>query len=259
MKLRKINIAKMKNDHSRVRVYLIADNGKGKNFSLARLVLSIFKPPQDNRLYCTHIDRDKYNCKLSNLQWSETVPIKQIHTTTSVTLDHEIFGKQEFESIKVCIEYLNSLNIKINKSTITKLCQQKSKLHGFKFAYSDEKKYILHVDNLASEEWKMFHQSVHKNYYVSSCGRIKWIGNNGKERLLKQYLKDSYYIIGCKYGDESTYVHRIVAKHWVPNPFNYRFVDHKDLNTKNNHYSNLRWQENLKENYSNIISANRLS
>lgn len=39
-------------------------------------------------------------------------------------------------------------------------------------------------------------------------------------------------------------VHRLVALVYIPNPHNYPFVCHKDNNPKNNHYLNLRWDNN---------------
>lgn len=36
-------------------------------------------------------------------------------------------------------------------------------------------------------------------------------------------------------------IHRLVAEAFIPNPYNYDSVDHKDRNKHNNHVSNLRW------------------
>lgn len=36
-------------------------------------------------------------------------------------------------------------------------------------------------------------------------------------------------------------VHRLVALVFIPNPNNYGFINHKDGNKENNHYSNLEW------------------
>ena len=39
-------------------------------------------------------------------------------------------------------------------------------------------------------------------------------------------------------------IHRLVAIAFIPNPNNYRYVNHKDKNTKNNKVSNLEWCTN---------------
>lgn len=36
-------------------------------------------------------------------------------------------------------------------------------------------------------------------------------------------------------------IHRLVAETFIPNPYNYNSVEHKDRNKKNNHVSNLEW------------------
>jgi hypothetical protein len=40
---------------------------------------------------------------------------------------------------------------------------------------------------------------------------------------------------------KQVYIHRLVAKHFIPNPNNYKYVDHIDRDKTNNHCSNLRW------------------
>lgn len=37
------------------------------------------------------------------------------------------------------------------------------------------------------------------------------------------------------------YIHRLVAKTFIDNPDHLPAVNHKDLNKKNNHHSNLEW------------------
>lgn len=36
-------------------------------------------------------------------------------------------------------------------------------------------------------------------------------------------------------------LHRLVAPHFLPNPYGYSQVNHKDGNKQNNHFSNLEW------------------
>lgn len=42
-------------------------------------------------------------------------------------------------------------------------------------------------------------------------------------------------------NNEIVLLHEIVAKYFVPNPQEYKFVEHIDGNFRNNHYTNLRW------------------
>ena len=89
-------------------------------------------------------------------------------------------------------------------------------------------------------------------YQVSNYGNIKslvkWDIN--KRRFIKKecYLKltdnGNGYLIVCLRKNKkkkSFYVHRLVASHFVENPFNKNVVNHKDYNTHNNNFNNLEW------------------
>ena len=91
-----------------------------------------------------------------------------------------------------------------------------------------------------------------KNYFVNINGNISNV-NTG--RVLKPFIGSSGYlqvtlfngIKNCNYS-----VHRIVCSHFLPNPNNYRTVNHKDGNKKNNSLINLEWcshSQNMKHAY----------
>ena len=62
--------------------------------------------------------------------------------------------------------------------------------------------------------------------------------SNGK--ILKETLNGKgYYQV--KMNGISQKKHRLIAKHFIPNPDNFPFVDHKNGDTTDNHVSNLRW------------------
>ena len=90
-------------------------------------------------------------------------------------------------------------------------------------------------------------------YQVSSHGRIKRLQRQTrnkqgnyilKTKILKTGIsKDGYCIIGLyKNGKQKIYrVHRLAAKAFIPNPYNYPMINHKDENKRNNHIDNLEW------------------
>lgn len=61
--------------------------------------------------------------------------------------------------------------------------------------------------------------------------------------IRKTYVSRGYEKIILTKNNKSTLfsVHRLVALHFVPNPHNKAFVNHKDGNKLNNHASNLEW------------------
>lgn len=100
-------------------------------------------------------------------------------------------------------------------------------------------------------------------YLVSNLGRINHIN---KKKGANKYTtplgivdfkskvksdKEYYRICG-------TYLHRIVAKVFIPNPENKREVDHIDGNRHNNAVTNLRWAT-TKENANYLLRRKHLS
>jgi len=84
------------------------------------------------------------------------------------------------------------------------------------------------------------------NYLIYPNGKIWGKKTQGrKEGFMKIGIDKSkdYYRISLtnKIGNKKFYLHRLLAKHYIPNPNNYPEVDHIDGNTLNNNISNLRW------------------
>jgi len=51
-----------------------------------------------------------------------------------------------------------------------------------------------------------------------------------------------YLVITLTYGEKKSFlIHRLVAIAFIDNPMNYKTVNHKDGNKRNNHISNLEW------------------
>ena len=103
-----------------------------------------------------------------------------------------------------------------------------------------------YINNL--EQWRLI--SEFPNYMVSSCGRVM---NIRTFRVLKpQMTSNGYlYVVLSSNGESSNKsIHRLVAESFILNLNDLPFVDHKDINSVNNHISNLRWC-NQRENNQN--------
>ncbi len=111
------------------------------------------------------------------------------------------------------------------------------------------------------EIWKDI-QGYEGYYQVSNLGNIKSLARKiirsdgvvqfRKERIMsKRICTDGYYMakFNVDKKSECIAIHKLVAKHFIPNPNNLPEVNHKDCNRKNNCIDNLEWcthQENVK-------------
>ena len=88
-------------------------------------------------------------------------------------------------------------------------------------------------------------------YFVSKKGKVVRV-RDGKKQKVKIFTNQNGYDYFHDFVDKSNnYVHRAVAKLFLPQSTRDRYqVDHIDRNRQNNNVSNLRWV-NRSENLSN--------
>ena len=82
------------------------------------------------------------------------------------------------------------------------------------------------------------------NYSINENGEVKSIYVS---KLLKPRTAGRGYFcyqLRNENGVKNEYIHRLVAKTFIPNPNNFPQVDHIDGNRANNNVSNLRWVSN---------------
>jgi len=115
---------------------------------------------------------------------------------------------------------------------------------------------------MQQEEFKII--AGFENYSISNYGRIRRESNgmNAKAGTFKnpQVNKKTGYthvkVSGAE-GKRSMSIHRLVATHFIPNPYDRREVDHIDRDKQNNHVDNLRWVTR-RENMSNMVHNRRI-
>ena len=82
------------------------------------------------------------------------------------------------------------------------------------------------------------------NYSINEKGEVKSIYVS---KMLKPRTAGRGYFcyqLRNENGVKNEYIHRLVAKTFIPNPNNLPQVDHIDGDRSNNHVSNLRWVSN---------------
>jgi len=81
----------------------------------------------------------------------------------------------------------------------------------------------------------------YENYLIYEDRRVY---NKKYDRFLKQQINtQGYYIVDLYYKSIRKHfsIHRLIALHYIINPYNYEEVDHIDRNRLNNNINNLRW------------------
>lgn len=106
------------------------------------------------------------------------------------------------------------------------------------------------MENEIWKYWKETYSNQYGNrlYEVSSYGNVKI---NGELFDFSCQNKWVYYILS------HTYIHRIVAELFVPNPDNKPMIDHINRNKHDNRAENLRWVTN-KENMNNPLTLEHI-
>ena len=98
----------------------------------------------------------------------------------------------------------------------------------------------------------------YENYTINEEGII--MNNKGKE--LKSYIHPTGYKIVDLYKDgkrKHFKLHRLLAETFIPNPNDYKIIDHIDRDKLNNNLSNLRWTTSSENNFNKEIKGGCIS
>lgn len=107
-------------------------------------------------------------------------------------------------------------------------------------------------DESITEEWKDI-KGYEGFYQVSNLGNVRSVerivcysdGRKFKYHSQKRKfgVNDGYLFVPLTKDQKAKnrYVHRLVAEAFIDNPYNKKYINHKDYNRANNVYTNLEW------------------
>jgi hypothetical protein len=118
------------------------------------------------------------------------------------------------------------------------------------------------MQDIIEEVWKDI-DGYEGLYQISNYGNVKTLSyqRTGIPKILSPRFDGGGYVRVALYknGVAKTYsVHRLVAKHFIENPFNCEEVNHIDGNKTNNNVDNLEWVTSKENSSHAVISKLRI-
>lgn len=192
-----------------------------------------------NNPVVNHIDENKLNNKVENLEWVTQTENCNSHTKTTYH-ERKIIQKDFDDNL---IQIHNSitdagLSIGLTRHSINKVCLGKNKTAGgFKWEYENQE--YKHKDNVDLMRARLINDF--QNYYIFSDGRIY-------NKQIKSFIQpctnahgSNYVTLSSKNIKKNKYVHNLVATYFIDNPNNHTRVKHIINDKSNNNIDNLEW------------------
>ena len=213
----------------------------GKSKGIHRLVAQAFLPNPQNLRYVNHIDGNKHNNHVDNLEWISPSGNARHAEEKKLTRHHRVRIEQcdkNGKRIKVYNSIVDALKENdVNRSDVFRVLRGKRKsAGGFKWRYLDKP----NQDPGDTSDWVELPQ--YRGYLISREGQVCTKKFN---RLRKPHVHKStgYTCLSIQNNGKtvSVRIHKFVALAYLPNPNNYTSINHKDRNKNNNHVDNLEW------------------
>lgn len=217
-----------------------------KCYAVHRLVALTFLPRIEGKDIVNHINCDKLDNSLENLEWvtqkeNTAAHGKQTHHPKRVIqLDMNDNIIATFDSLKEAGKAIGKTPSAISKAVL----QINESAGGFKWKYADDDN-VIEVDLTTGKEIKDY-----PKYYVFPTGQIY---NTVRKTYVKPVQNEAgycYVTLCCNSKKKNMYIQRIVAEHFLENNDSKKNqVNHKNKIRNDNRVENLEWvtqSENIK-------------
>jgi hypothetical protein len=212
---------------------------KKKKYAVHRMVALTYIKNTNNHLVVNHIDENKTNNKVENLEWVTQKENCNSHTKP-ISHERKVIQKDlEGNVIKIHNSVTEAgISIGLSRHAVNKVCIGKNQTAGgFKWEYENQE----HKHNLDVDLTNAVQIPDYKNYYVFPNGTIY---NSQRKSFMKDCINahGSHYItLSSAEGKKNKYVHNLVATYFIANPTGKTNVRHIDGNKDNNDVTNLEW------------------
>jgi len=220
----------------------LSGRGISNTQDVHRLVALAFIPNHENKPCINHINGKKDDNRAENLEWA-TVSENTKHALDSGLLKTAKMRVSQFDMEGNFIKTYNSVSEASVETgcQATKICAVcKGKAHytnGFKWKYTD-----FEWNPKEEPEGKVYPDFP--NYVITKDGKVY---SKCRKIFLKTCINANYECIMIrKKGETKTCsVHTLVAELHVPNPNNYRYVNHINGIQHDNRAENLIWSDSI--------------
>ena len=229
-----------------------------KSYKIHRLVAKAFiKNDDETKNVVNHIDGNKLNNHVDNLEWTTTAENTRLGYITG---KNKVTKRAVYQIDKDTDEIIKKfdslqdarLSTKIDDGSICKVCKgRQNTAGGYKWKFVDDNENECELDLSDFKEVKNF-----PNYKISNEGIVY---SMSFKKILKQQMNaDGYKVISLANNkNKKTFlVHRLVAEHFIEKIDGKDLVNHIDSNKINNHVDNLEWVTNS-ENVQHAFNAKK--
>ena len=210
-----------------------------KIYTLHRLVAQTFIKNPNNCNTVNHIDENKINNNVNNLEWvtqkenchKHSKIISHARKVIQKDLQNNIIGIHDSVTIA-------GISIGLSRHAINKVCSGiNNTAGGFKWEYENQDHN--HLDDIDVSSARSVDD--YPNYFVFADGKIY---NKQRKSFMKPCINahgSNYITLSSADGKHNKYVHNLVATYFIDNPKNCKNVKHVDKDKNNNHFNNLEW------------------